>query len=126
MPDIAPNWLRKYLRLIDQEIPQPVACLQIGKSALEVRDELRRLRMPQTRELKRRMVEKRVVAMVDAGWQDKEIARAVGWENPSSVCKVRANVHKRRPNKSLKRQEKVDAQARVDTRPTHKGQLKLL
>ena len=78
VPAIAPRAIRKYIRLIGEGMPQPVACMQVGKTMLEVRTELRRLRMPNTREIKKRHPMKRAMALVDAGYRDLEVARMVG------------------------------------------------
>ena len=105
---------------------QEAACTRIRKNRPEVVAELRRLKMPNGRELKRRLRLKKVLALVDQGFQDKEIARELGDKTTSQVEKFRVEMHKRRPNKSLKTQEKLAMAASIDTRPAHKNQFKLL
>ena len=88
VPVMASRALRKYIRLIGEGTPQPVACMQVGKTMLEIRTELRRLNMPDTREIKKRLTMKRAMALVDEGYRDREVARMVGFEDPGSVMQT--------------------------------------
>ena len=126
VPDMAPPWVRVYLRLIDQGWSQEAACAKICKGRPEVGAELRRLKMPNHRELKRRMRLKKIMARVDQGYQDKEIARELGYKTTGQIERARVEMHKRRPNKALKTRDKLAAAANIDSRPQHKNQLKLL
>ena len=132
LPDGAEDWVRRYIGLLDQKgMTSTAACEAVRRDQATVRAELRRLNVPDRnhagdiRELKRRLWAKRVVRLADAGFQAYEIAAKAGG-HPIDVMELLRGLQKQASRKPLKDQKKLARPPKLDTRPEHKSQLKLL
>ena len=128
VPDMAPPWLRIYIRLLDEGLSQNAACRQIRRPPYAVRKELARLKLPDHMEIRRRLKDKKVVALVEQGYQDVDIAVKLGLSPKSRAVplRVRQQLHIDGPANQLKTSNKERGKARAEAQAEHKGQLKLL
>jgi integrase len=77
VPDCAAAWLTPFIRYLDQGLTEEAACQAIRKAPKVVRAELRRLKLPTVRALKRRLRNKKIMELYDRGCQDRDIARTL-------------------------------------------------
>ena len=126
VPDMAPPWLRIYIRLLDEGLSQNAACRQIRRPAYAVRKELARLKMPDQMEIRRRLKIKKVAALAEQGYQNHEIAAMLGYKSRATPQLVRQDLHIEGPAKQLKTINKERGKARAMAQAEHKRQLKLL
>jgi integrase len=104
VPDIAAPWLREYIKLLDRGMGSEAAAQTIHKAPRLIREELRRMKLPDVRELKRRLWRKKVMALYDQGYQDRDIARMVGGHEVM-VGELRRELHKPNAYNTLKGKE---------------------
>jgi hypothetical protein len=132
LPDDAEEWVRRYIALLNQKgMTSTAACEAARRDQATVRAELTRLNVPDAkhagdvRELKRRLWAKRVVALHEAGFQAYEIAAQAGG-HPVDVMELLRELHKPNASKSLEVNDKSGRPPKLDARPEHKNQLRLL
>jgi hypothetical protein len=79
LPEIAPSWLRVFVRLLDSGMTGEAAAREVRQQPATVRDELQRLKVaPSIAELAHRLRHKRIIALHEAGYQTAEVARLAG------------------------------------------------
>jgi integrase len=131
LPDHAEEWVRRYIALLDERVTSTAACEMVRRDKLTVKRELTRLNVPDRnhagdiRELKRRLWAKRVVRLADEGHQAYEIAAKAGG-HPVQVMALLATLHKQASRKAMNNNDKLTRPSKVNTRPQHNSQLKLL
>jgi integrase len=126
LPEIGAGWLAPFVRLIDEGLSEEAACQWIRKAPKTVRAELRRLKVAKSvSELQRRLRNKKIMALHGQGYQDVEIAKLVGCHQ-DTVANLRRELRKPNASKPLKNNAFSPVFAKLDTRPEHKSQLKLL
>ena len=129
VPDTTPAWLRSYITMIDDRWHQRDACRALGTRPEAVVEALRvYLKIDGQMELRRRLRRKKVVALINQGYGDVEVTMKLGFPHKSRaiVQRIAQDLHKGDGYNPLKRKKKSPAKPKLDTRPQHKRQLKLL
>jgi integrase len=80
VPANAPDWIRKYARLLDQGFSMVEICREVRTSPATIDNELRRWRLPKHTELRRELRERKMRDLIDQGMGDAEIAIALGYK----------------------------------------------
>ena len=124
VPDIAPVWVKGYIRYRAEGMDHLAAAGMVRKDPKAVTAELRRLKLPSPSILRRRFREKKILELSEQGYQDRDIGRIMG-DTGQRATRLRRELHKPNPAKSLRYKGSPKA-AKPDARPEHKKQLKLL
>jgi integrase len=131
IPDGAADWLPAYIRALDSGGPDgngvlhQVACRMIHKDPPVVRAELRRLKLPEPRELRSRLRRKKAIDLRDRGFQDVDAAAKLGLKDRHTVQRYRRELLKTAGGKSLKgkRNSQVTPVGRVGSEHDRQGKL---
>jgi hypothetical protein len=126
LPDGAADWLAPYIRALDSGVLHQVACRMVHKDPPVVRAELRRLKLPEPRELGRRLRQKRMLALIAAGHGDMDVAARLGLKDRHTVQHFRRDLLKPSESKSLKSKDNSAVSPRRGVALKHEKQGKLL